>query len=187
MEHPGDDKDLLQRIACGDKTAMRALFARHNLRIFRFIVRMTRNEATAEDVTNEVFLEIWRNANRFEGRSAATTWMLTIARNRTISALRKRSEAQLDEDYAANIADDADTPETVTSKGDKGEQIRACMQQLSAEHREIIDLVYYHERSVAEVADIVGIPEGTVKTRMFHARKKLGALLQSAGLDRGWP
>ncbi len=187
MEHPGDDKEVLQRIASGDKTAVRVLFARHNLRIFRFIVRMTGSEATAEDLTNEVFLEIWRNAGRFEGRSAPTTWMLTIARNRTISFLRKRSEAQLDEDYAANIADDADTPEVITSKGDKGAQIRTCMEQLSADHREIIDLVYYHERSVAEVAEIVGIPEGTVKTRMFHARKKLGALLQSAGIDRGWP
>ena len=187
MAHPSDDKALLQRIAAGDQTAVRALFARHNLRIYRFIFRMVGNEATAEDLTNEVFLEIWRHANRFEGRSAPSTWMLSIARNRTISFLRKRSEAQLDDDYATTIADDADTPEIVASKGDKGAQIRACMDRLSDEHREIVDLVYYHEKSVSEVAEIVGIPVGTVKTRMFHARKKLGDFMADAGVDRGWP
>lgn len=187
MEHPGDDIELLQRIASGDQTAVRPLYARHNLRIFRFIVRMTGNEATAEDLTNEVFLEIWKHAGRFEGRAAATTWMLSIARNRTISFLRKRSEAQLDDEYAAAVPDDADTPEVIASKGDKGAQIRACLDKLSDEHKEIVELVYYHEKSVSEVAEIVGIPQGTVKTRMFHARKKLGALLGEAGLDRGWP
>ena len=62
-----------------------------------------------------------------------------------------------------------------------------CLSGLSAEHREIVDLVYYHEKSVEEVAEIVGIPEATVKTRMFYARKKLGELLKAQGIDRGWP
>lgn len=187
MDHQSDDKDLLKRVASGDQTAVRVLFARHHLRIFRFIARMTGNEATAEELTNEVFLEIWRHAGRFEGRSTASTWMFSIARNRTISFLRKRSEAQLDDEMAGGIEDDADTPETVASKNDKGVQIRDCMEQLSPDHREIIDLVYYHEKSVSEVAEIIGIPEGTVKTRMFHARKNLGTLLSDAGIDRGWP
>ena len=65
--------------------------------------------------------------------------------------------------------------------------IRKCLEKLSAEHREIIDLVYYHEKSVEEVAQIVGIPENTVKTRMFYARKRLAELLKAAGIERGWP
>ena len=65
--------------------------------------------------------------------------------------------------------------------------IRKCLTGLSADHREIIDLVYYHEKSVEEVAEIVGIPENTVKTRMFYARKKLAELLKAAGIERGWP
>ena len=73
------------------------------------------------------------------------------------------------------------------AKKDKGAVLRDCMNALSAEHREIIDLVYYHEKSVEEVAAIVGIPEATVKTRMFYARKKLGELLAQRGVDRGWP
>jgi len=72
-------------------------------------------------------------------------------------------------------------------KKSKGELLLACLSGLSPEHREVIDLVYYHEKSIEEVALIVGIPEGTVKTRMFHARKKLSQLAQSAGIDRGWP
>ena len=85
------------------------------------------------------------------------------------------------------IEDHADDPETALAKKDKGSALRQCLTKLSADHREIIDLVYYHEKSVEEVAEIVGIPEATVKTRMFYARKKLSELLKEQGIDRGWP
>ena len=94
---------------------------------------------------------------------------------------------QLDEEAAEAIEDPADTPEVTLEKKDKSAAIRKCLEGLSAEHREIIDLVYYHEKSVEEVAQIVGIPENTVKTRMFYARKKLAELLKAAGIERGWP
>ena len=187
MDHAINDNELLSRIAAGEQAAVRTLFARHHLRIFRFIMRKTGNEATAEELTNEVFLEIWRHAGKFEGRSKASTWMLSIAHNRTVSLLRRRSEAQLEEGVAEAIADDADTPEVSTSKRDKGEHIRACMDRLTPDHRAIIDLVYYHEKSIPEIAEILDIPQGTVKTRMFHAHKKLGEILKQEGVDRGWP
>ncbi len=85
------------------------------------------------------------------------------------------------------IADEGDTPEVAALKQDKSATMRRCMEALSAEHREIIDLVYYHELSIAEVAAVVGIPENTVKTRMFYARKRLSEILKAAGVDRGWP
>jgi RNA polymerase sigma-70 factor (ECF subfamily) len=72
-------------------------------------------------------------------------------------------------------------------KKDTSEILRKCIETLSPDHREIIDLVYYHEKSVEEVAEIVGIPEATVKTRMFYARKKLAELLKAQGIERGWP
>ena len=87
----------------------------------------------------------------------------------------------------AAIEDPSDDPEIALEKKDKSALIRKCLTGLSAEHREIIDLVYYHEKSVEEVAEIVGIPENTVKTRMFYARKKLAELLKAAGIERGWP
>jgi len=181
------DEVLIARIAGGDRLAMQVLFARHHLRVYRFILRLTRNEATAEDLISEVFLEVWRSAGKFEGRSAVSTWMLSIARFKTLSVLRKRGEEELDDEMAAQIEDQADDPEVTLAKKDKGALLREALNALSAEHREIIDLVYYHEKSVEEAASIVGIPEATVKTRMFYARKKLSELLKEQGIDRGWP
>ena len=181
------DEVLIARIASGDRLAMQVLFARHHVRVYRFMLRLTRNEATAEDLISEVFLDVWRNAGKFEGRSAVSTWMLSIARFKALSALRKRREEELDDEMAEQIEDHADDPEVTLAKKDKGAVLRECLNALSAEHREVIDLVYYHEKSVEEVASIVGIPEATVKTRMFYARKKLSELLKEQGIDRGWP
>lgn len=166
---------------------MQVLFARHHVRVYRFLLRLVRSEATAEDLVSDVFLDVWRQADKFEGRSAVSTWMLSIARFKALSALRRKPEAELDEETAASIEDEADDPETTLAKKDKGALLRECLTALSAEHREVIDLVYYHEKSVEEVAGIVGIPEATVKTRMFYARKKLSELLKDRGIDRGWP
>ena len=151
------------------------------------MLRLVRNEATAEDLISEVFLDVWRQAGKFEGRSQVSTWMLSIARFKALSALRRKPEQELDDEMAERIEDQADDPETALAKKDKGAVLRQCLTALSNEHREIIDLVYYQEKSVEEVAGIVGIPEATVKTRMFYARKKLSELLKEQGIDRGWP
>ncbi len=186
-KHDPDDGELIRRIAGGDRLAMRTLFARHQVRVFRYVARLVRDEAAAEDAVGEVFLDVWRQAGRFEGRSSVSTWLLSIARFKALSALRGRREGQLDEEYAETIEDEADTPEIAVQKEGKAAAIRACLDKLSREHREAIDLVYYHEKSLEEVAAIVGVPEATVKTRLFYARKKLSELLAGAGIDRGWP
>jgi RNA polymerase sigma-70 factor (ECF subfamily) len=181
------DEVLIGRIAKGDRLAMQVLFARHHVRVYRFVLRLVGNQSVAEDLISEVFLDIWRQADRFEGRSAVSTWMLAIARFKALSALRKKPEEELDEETAAAIEDPDDDPEVAMQKKDKSQVLRKCLEALSPEHREIIDLVYYHEKSVEEVAEVVGIPENTVKTRMFYARKKLAELLKAAGVERGWP
>jgi RNA polymerase sigma-70 factor (ECF subfamily) len=101
--------------------------------------------------------------------------------------MRKRRELGWDEDAASEIADDEDDPEVSLQKQDKATALRRCLSGLSNEHREIVDLVYYQEKSVGEVAEIVGIPQNTVKTRLFYARKKLSELMLAQGIDRGWP
>jgi RNA polymerase sigma-70 factor (ECF subfamily) len=181
------DEVLIGRIAGGDRLAMQVLFARHHVRVYRFVLRLVRNEATAEDLISEVFLDVWRQAGRFEGRSAVSTWLLAIARFKALSALRRRPEEELLEETAAAIEDPSDDPEVVLQKKDTSAALRQCLTALSAEHREVIDLVYYHEKSVEEVAEILAIPQGTVKTRMFYARKKLTELLKAQGIERGWP
>jgi RNA polymerase sigma-70 factor (ECF subfamily) len=181
------DEVLIGRIASGDRLAMQVLFARHHVRVYRFVLRFVRDHTMAEDLISDVFLDVWRQAGRFEGRSAVSTWLLSIARFKALSALRRRPDEELDEEAAALIEDPSDTPAVALEKTDKSAAIRRCLQRLSAEHREIVDLVYYHEKSVEEVAEIVGIPANTVKTRMFYARKKLAELLKAEGIDRGWP
>jgi RNA polymerase sigma-70 factor (ECF subfamily) len=183
-KNPASDEALIERIAAGDRLAIQVLFARHHVRVYRFIVRIVKNQTTAEDLISEVFLDVWRQADRFNGHSAASTWLLAIARFKALSALRKRTDDQLDDEIAGAIEDVNDGPETLALKKDTGDILQRMLTELSPEHREIIDLVYYHEKSVDEVAEIVGIPENTVKTRMFYARKRLAELLKAAGLDR---
>ncbi len=187
MDQITDDQHLLKRVAMRDEVALRSLYGRYQVRVFRFVMRLIRNEAIAEELTNEVFMEVWRNAGKFEGRASVSTWMLSIAHNRSVSTLRKKRDENWDEDSANEIADEDDDPEVTAQKTDKGQVLRDCLEKLSDEHREIIDLAYYHEKSIAEISEIVGIPEATVKTRMFYGRKKLSEILKHAGVDRGWP
>ncbi len=176
------DELLLQSIAAGDKNAMRVLYQRHNVRVYRFILRLVGNEALAEDIVNDVFLAAWRGAGRFKAKSQVGTWLLAIARHKAISARRQRSEPQLDDHMAAAVADPRDDPETQADHKDRCAIVQRCLKGLSRRHREILDLVYYHEKSVREVAQIIRVPEGTVKTRMFHARKHMSRLLAAAGI-----
>jgi RNA polymerase sigma-70 factor, ECF subfamily len=182
--HGTSDEALVAAIAASDRRAMQILYARHNVRVYRFVLRLTKNRSLAEDIVSDVFIEIWRRAGDFKGKSQVSTWMLAIARYKALSALRVRSDEQLDDRAAATIADPADDAETIMNKRDRSASIRKCLTQLSAVHREVLDLVYYHERSVDEVAEIVGVPVSTVKTRMFYARKRMENLLKAAGLNR---
>lgn len=165
---------------------MRVLFARHHVRVYRFVLRLVRDQTMAEDLIGEVFFDVWRQAASFKARAAVSTWLLAIARFKALSLLRRRGEERLDEESARAIEDTADDPEAAIQKKQRGEMLRKCWSTLSPEHRDIIDLVYYQEKAIAEVADITGLPEATVKTRMFYARKRLADLLQAAGLHRAW-
>jgi len=188
MQPHAEERALLKAIATGDAKALERLFARAETRVFRFLMRMVKNQAIAEELLNEVFLSVWQNAHRYEGRSEPMTWMLSIAHNKAMSVLRKRTEVLgIAEEAGRNLVAEDDTPDVAAQKQDKSAKIKACIAELSADHRTILDLVYYQEQSVADVAEVLGIPEATVKTRMFYARKKLSELLLARGIDRGWP
>jgi len=180
---PSDDA-LIVSVATGDRRAMVSLFMRHNVRVHRFVMRLTGKTSIAEDVVSEVFLDVWRGAADFSGKSNVSTWLLGIARNKTMTVLRRRTEMALDYDVAAELVDDADDPEVAADRASRGAVVRRCLMRLPPPLREIVDLIYYHEKTVAEVAQIVGIPPGTVKTRMFHARSRLHEMLQNAGVHR---
>ena len=177
------DEQLVERIAAGDRRAMEVLYARHHLRIYRFVLRLVNDAPTAEDLTSDVFLDVWKHAGGFEGRSQASTWILSIARHKAMSALRRRTNDPLDDEIMAEIPDTADDAEVMVQKQNEIAVLRQCLTRLSPAHREIIDLVYYHEKSIAEVAEIIGVPQNTAKTRMFYARKRVAELLDARGFD----
>jgi RNA polymerase sigma-70 factor, ECF subfamily len=176
------DNSLIERIASGDKLAMHVLYTRHHMRVYRFAFRFVDDGGVAEDLVNEVFLDVWRKARAFEGRSQVSTWLLAITRHKALEVLRRRSPEQLDEDASESIADTSDNPEVAMQKKQKGAILFNCLTKLSPAHREIIDLVYYHEKSIDDVAEITGIVRSTVKTRMFYARKHLAELLGQEGI-----
>jgi RNA polymerase sigma-70 factor, ECF subfamily len=178
------DEALVAQIAQRDKRALQQLYSRHHVRIYRFALRFLNDEAAAEDIVSEVFIDVWRQAERFEGRSQVTTWLLAIARNKALSLLRRRSSEELDDEVAEFIEDPSDNPEVAMLKSQRASVLQDCLTQLSPAHREIVDLVYYHEKSVEEVAEIISVPANTVKTRMFYARKRIGELMAAKGISR---
>jgi RNA polymerase sigma-70 factor, ECF subfamily len=184
LRHPIADEALIRQIAAGHKLAMRALFARHQVKVYRFALRIVRDATLAEDVVSETFIDAWQHAGRFEGRSSVSTWLLGIARHKALTAANRRPTESLDSDAAQNVVDPAASPEAEVGERDRGTAIRRCLQALSPEHAEIIDLVYYQGKSIKEIVEILDIPENTVKSRMFYARKRLAALVAAEGIDR---
>ena len=177
------DESLVEQIAAGNKPAMQVLFPRHRTYVYRWLLRFVSNETLAEDLLSEVFLDVWRQAGRFQCRSSVSTWLMSIARHKALSARRRRTDAELDEKIEATIAEPANDPEVALQEKDRGELLRRALIRLSPEHRQVIDLVYYHEKSVDEVAQILDLPPATVKTRMFYARKKLAEFV--GGAEKG--
>jgi RNA polymerase sigma-70 factor (ECF subfamily) len=172
----------MRRVAAADRTAMHILFSNHHVAVYRFVLQRLRDKALAEDVTSEVFLDVWRHAGRIEGRSTALTWILAIARRKTFAARSNSRKGQFDTDMTAD-RDSADDPDAPLQALDRSVILRKCVTRLSAEHREVIDLVYYQEQSMESVATILGIPCNTAKTRVFYARKRLADELRKSGVE----
>jgi RNA polymerase sigma-70 factor, ECF subfamily len=179
--------ELMRSIAQGDKRAMQALFALHRLRVYRFALRLVDDKDAADDLVSEVFLEVWRHAGRFEGRCRISTWLLAITRNLSLSMLRRRLTERLDDREAAAIPDHADDPEAAVQKQQQSAILAQCLTKLTPAHREVIDLVYYHGCSIDEVATIIRVAPGTVKTRMFYARNRIAKLLSGFGIQTTLP
>jgi RNA polymerase sigma-70 factor (ECF subfamily) len=181
------DVELIDLIAQRDKCAMRALFTRYQLRVYRFALRLVGDATTAEDLMSEVFLTVWRRADQFQGHCAVATWLLAITRNLAFSMLRRRPMQNLEEETAALLPDDRDSPEVALQIKQRNKFLAHCLTKLSPAHREIIDLVYYHGKSINDVAAITCIPASTVKTRMFYARKHIAELLKEFEVAREHP
>jgi RNA polymerase sigma-70 factor, ECF subfamily len=177
-----EDQVLIRRVAAADRTAMHVLFSKHHVAVYRFVLQRLQDHASAEDVTSDVFLDVWRQAGRFEGRSTVLTWILAIARHKAFAARARGRSIELDLEMAADQVG-TDDPEAPLQARDRSILLRKCLTKLSPAHREVLDLVYYQEQSMDAVATILGIPRNTAKTRVFYARKRLAYELKKVGVD----
>ena len=179
---PPSDDVLVNRMARGEQAALRALMARHQARLARFIRRFVSDRTLVEDLVCDTFFAAWQQARQFENRSSVPTWLMAIARYKALSA-RERQGAPtepLDEALAKTIAETGLQPDAVIERDDWARYLRQCLRALPAQQMQLIELVYYHDKSIKEVAQAMGIPENTVKSRMFLARRKLAAMLTAA-------
>ncbi len=170
---------LLNRIATGSETALAEFYRAFEHSIYRYAHLKLNDYHEAADILNEVMLEVWNGAARFEGRSRVSTWVLGITRHKVLDRLRARRPESSDADSMAGI-EDTSTPGPLanTAAAEQADWIRRCLQELSEPHREVVHLTFYQGLSYPEIAVIAGCPEGTVKTRMFHAKKALQRCLE---------
>jgi RNA polymerase sigma-70 factor (ECF subfamily) len=181
-------RELLERIARHDEPAFRQLYKAFSRRVFAYVLNMVKDHARAEEILVDTMYEVWRAPSRFRGDAQFGTWLIGIARNKALMAYRARRPDE-DHDDVEDIAEThaADTPDGFAQLAAKqrSEGVRHCMGRLSEEHRECMHLVFFEGFSLAQVAEVQGCPENTVKTRLFHARQKikkcLGLLLEREG------
>jgi RNA polymerase sigma-70 factor (ECF subfamily) len=163
---------LVGRVAGGDKAAMRALYLRHAETVQRFVQSRLRDQVEAADIVHTTMLEVWRTAERFQGRSGVRSWILSIARNKTIDHIRKNARVDVSEPDEA-IPDETPNPEAVLAAVQDASRVRACVEKLKDQHRSAVHLAFFQDMSYSEIAEVEGVPEGTIKTRIYHAKKLL--------------
>ncbi len=174
------EQALVRRVARGDVEAFEAIYRRYRLRVARFAARLTRHPDIVEEVVNDTMVVVWQKAGRFRGRSKLSTWILGIAYRITLKRLRessRRTRAEVELPLEPQSSE-ADEPEARLSRSQSRERIRQALLRLSPKHRAVIELTFFEELSYREIAEVVGCPHNTVKTRMFHARRHLRQVLE---------
>jgi len=176
-------KDALSQIAAGDRAAFTKLYSNAKPTLTRYAAALLAGDVDAAmDVVDEAFLSVWREAGRYSGNGSADGWIRRIVRNKAIDWLRSRRERPLPTDPQSRLAlrhaDEADTPVDTVQKTSASDELRRALQRLSPDHREVVWLCYFEDRSLSEIAVIAGCPENTVKTRLFHARRLLRGQLE---------
>lgn len=175
-----DDRRLLERIARRDRIAFETFFHAHGSSVHRFVRDLVRDDGLAEELTSDVMVEVWRSAGKFGGRSRARTWVFGIAHHKAIDALRKRRPAVVPLDEVAGMAGDDAGPEAAALRSDERRMLERALASLSPEHRAVVELTFIEGFSQKEIAEIVGCPVATVKTRAFYAKQRLRDALATA-------
>jgi RNA polymerase sigma-70 factor (ECF subfamily) len=168
------DRRLLDKVAAGDREAFRELYIVYHRRLARFLVRLTRRYELAEEIINDTLMVVWRKAGDFRGDSRISTWIMGIAYRRALKTLRQRGHQLFD---AVPLENEPLVAPDELGEAETGEWILLGMQQLPTDQRLALEFAYGYGHSCEEIAQIMDCPVNTVKTRLFHARAKLRALL----------
>jgi RNA polymerase sigma-70 factor (ECF subfamily) len=177
-----DDFTLIRRVAMRDRRAFEILYHRYARRLYRYLAKFLRQQESIEEVLDDVMLVVWQNAERFDYTSQLSTWIFGIAYHKALKAL-----ARAPKDLRGTLPDTPeyshrDDPEEVMTRREIGHTIARALGALSPQQRAVVELTFYHECSYGEIAAITKCPVNTVKTRMFHARRRLAPLLAKLGL-----
>jgi RNA polymerase sigma factor (sigma-70 family) len=165
------DRTLLAAVRARDRRAFAELYRRYYPRLHGYLRRLLPNSAFADEIVDDVMFVVWKDARRFRGQSAVSSWIFGIAYRKAMSAIRKEGRYQAPLDRAA------DANAVAASPSQDAELLRAGLAELSADHRQVLELTYFCGFSYREIAAIADCPVNTVKTRMFHARRRLKHLL----------
>lgn len=167
-----DHHFLIQQVGKGDKQALAALYRAYERPVYKFIVSRLNDPHEAADILHEVFMDIWRVAASFEGRSQVRTWIFGIAYRKVIDVHRKRARVTVT-DEVPETGDVAEAADAGYAAKEEAQHLAYCMGTLSDDHRSAISLAFYEDMTCAEIAAIAGVPEGTIKSRLHHAKKLL--------------
>ncbi len=177
-----NEAELVGRVVGRDRRAFEALYRLYHPRLTAFLTRFVRRPDRVEEALNDTLMVVWNRAERFTGESKVSTWVFGIAYRQGLKALGRFDEAVEDLDAEARKSEDK-TPEEHLGQRQTRIVLDQAMARLSADHRAVVDLAYFHEMGYREIAEIMDCPVDTVKTRMFHARRNLKAQLSGQLAD----
>ncbi|HEY8553717.1 MAG TPA: sigma-70 family RNA polymerase sigma factor [Burkholderiales bacterium] len=175
-------EQLIARMARGEERALAEFYDAYHGRVYAFALKLVRDRADAAEVLNEVMLEVWRSAPQFAGRSRVLTWVLGIAHHKAIDRVRRRSDRFEDDAALAAVADEAPAAVDLIAGAEDRDRLRECLERLSEAHRLVLHLAFFDDLPYPEIAEIIGCPLGTVKTRVFHAKQLLKQCLAGLGV-----
>jgi RNA polymerase sigma-70 factor (ECF subfamily) len=181
-ETPPTDKELLDAVAQRDEGAFDALYKRYNVSLYNYILRLIHRPHVAEEILQEVFLAVWEGAGDFKKRATVKTWLFRIAHYQAVSWLRRKREVLTNDGELPDHPVPPQTESRVIATW-QADQVRAALDKLSPEHRAVLELVFVHEMSYAEIAEVLECPVGTVKSRVSYARRNLTGHLKAQGVE----
>ena len=174
-----DDCEMVQRVAQGDRQALAELYVRYQRPLFHYLLQLTPDYGLAEEMLQDTLVAVWKSAHSFEGRSSVLTWLIGSARRQAHNTLRRHKLPFVDESELLGLPANDPEPEEFTLASVERDELVAAFRLLAPVHREILALIFVQELSYQEAAQVLGVPPGTVKSRLSNAKKSLRTLLES--------